>query len=55
MPCHRDNEVDTYDVEWKGGLKARGKGRLVRFEPRQGEWAGPFAFGLWFIRNGKRF
>jgi hypothetical protein len=46
--------VDTYEVEWEGGLKARGEGRLVRFEPHPGEWAGPFALGWWCIRYGKR-
>jgi hypothetical protein len=56
MPCLQNTQANTYYVEWKGALKARGKGWPVRFEPLYGEWTGggPFTFG-WCIRYIKRF
>ena len=54
MRCLPDAQVNTYNVEWKGDLKARGERWPVRFKPRPREWASPFAFG-WSVRYSKRF
>jgi hypothetical protein len=50
-----NNQVYSYNVEWKASLKARRKGWPVRFEPLPCEKTGSFAFGGRGLRYGERF
>jgi hypothetical protein len=51
----RNDQVYSYHVEWKGSLKARRKGRSVRFEPLPSEKTGSFEFGGRGVRYGEIF